>query len=260
MKNKERMDWYLIHSEWLRDWKMFVNNKRTSTAYGSRKSKIKEVGILDPGPITNYMLMDQNNEPKEGLLKSKHYRGVNREVWQQFYNTYGGGPVLRRSELNIYAKEEKERESGEMIDQNKDNPENPLEEESQPVVSNEFDGISQNVGVLMMNKNKGIFSIRRGDRSNEPKYRIMAKPRFGSKSRDSDKTGSISRSNTGIFKHRLNDSRGSGDISPFNSGAKKGGLRSFVESREQSVEKNIKYFTNNLKKDKPGMEFILMTL
>jgi hypothetical protein len=248
------MEWYLIHSEWLRDWKMFVNNKRTSNVYGSRKSKIKEVGILDPGPITNYMLMDENNQPKEGLQKSKHYRGINREVWQQFYNTYGGGPVLRRPELNIYAEDDKNRESADMIEhiKEKDVPDTPLEEESQPIVSNEFDDIAQNVGVLMMNKNKGIFSIRRGDHSNEPKSRIIAKPRFGSKSRDSDKTSSISRSKTGIFKQGLNNSRGSGDISPFNSGAKKGGLRSFIESREQSAEKNVRYFTNNLKKEKPG--------
>ena len=103
MKNNK--EWYLINSDWLKDWKMFVNNKRSAVAYGTRKSNKKGVGILDPGPISNYQLFDHDKKPKEGLEKGRHYRGVNREVWQQLYITYGGGPIIHRNELNIYANE-----------------------------------------------------------------------------------------------------------------------------------------------------------
>ena len=92
---------------------MFVNNKRSANAFGARKSKWSDVGILDPGPITNYLLLDENNQPLEGLIRGKHYRGVNKLVWQQLYNTYWGGPVIRRNEINIYSDEYKETEPSE---------------------------------------------------------------------------------------------------------------------------------------------------
>lgn len=92
---------------------MFVNNKRAANVFGQRKSKCNNVGILDPGPITNYLLLDDNNQPLEGLIRGKHYRGVNKAVWQQLYNTYCGGPVIRRDEINIYSEEYKESEVSE---------------------------------------------------------------------------------------------------------------------------------------------------
>ena len=67
---------------------MFVNNKRSANAFGARKSKWSDVGILDPGPITNYLLLDENNQPLEGLIRGKHYRGVNKLVWQQLYTVF----------------------------------------------------------------------------------------------------------------------------------------------------------------------------
>lgn len=103
--SNEIQEWFIINSEWLKDWKMFVNNKRSTTAYGTRRSVNAEVGILDPGPITNHLLLDSEGKPLPNLSKGKHYRGVNRAVWQQLYDTYGGGPVLIRRELSIYAED-----------------------------------------------------------------------------------------------------------------------------------------------------------
>ena len=37
--NQNNSEWYIINSEWLNDWKMFVNNKRSENANGARKSK-----------------------------------------------------------------------------------------------------------------------------------------------------------------------------------------------------------------------------
>lgn len=123
---------------------MFVNNKRSSTAYGARRSIHKGVGILDPGPITNHLLLDENNNPLQNLVKGKHYRGVNKAVWKQFYETYGGGPVLRRSELSIYSDDFKEssyNELEEVLNENflkKNNAKNYLEDEdAQLVISNQ---------------------------------------------------------------------------------------------------------------------------
>lgn len=122
---------------------MFVNNKRSSTAYGARRSIHKGVGILDPGPITNHLLLDENNNPLQNLVKGKHYRGVNKAVWKQFYETYGGGPVLRRSELSIYSDDFKEspfNDLEEVLNENflKNNAKNYLEDEdAQLIISNE---------------------------------------------------------------------------------------------------------------------------
>lgn len=54
--------------------------------------------------------MTKINKPYPNLEKGKHYRGVNKEVWQQLYVTYGGGPIIHRNELNIYANDYEEQE------------------------------------------------------------------------------------------------------------------------------------------------------
>ena len=42
---------------------------------------------------------------KRGLVLNKHYRGVNKEVWQLLHKIYGGGPTIVRKELDIYCKD-----------------------------------------------------------------------------------------------------------------------------------------------------------
>ena len=39
------------------------------------------------------------------LQLNKDYRGVNKEVWQIFHRMYGGGPVIMRSELDVYSRD-----------------------------------------------------------------------------------------------------------------------------------------------------------
>lgn len=48
---------------------MFVNNKRSKVSAGAWMSEKLEIGILDPGPITNHLLLDSEGKPKEGLVK-----------------------------------------------------------------------------------------------------------------------------------------------------------------------------------------------
>jgi hypothetical protein len=141
--NKNNDEWYIINSEWLKDWKMFVNNKRSTTAYGARRSAKKDVGILDPGPVTNHLLLDDEGIPLPNMSKGKNYRGVNKAVWKQLYETYGGGPVLRRTELSIYADDLKDEEM-EDIDVSSSAIKKHFkayaeDEDTQPAVSNEFD-------------------------------------------------------------------------------------------------------------------------
>ena len=170
--NQNNNDWFIINSEWLSDWKMFVNNKRWDNAYGARRSKNTNVGILDPGPITNNILLDKDNNPLEGLSRGKQYRGVNKYVWQQLYNTYGGGPVLRRNEINIYSKEFNEPEWDEsefaIIDSkaiknyfNKDKQNEIDDGDSQPVVGNELNGVDkQHIKQMMTFKSCKLASKR----------------------------------------------------------------------------------------------------
>lgn len=79
--------WHLIHSEWLKLWHNFKQ------------------GDDVPGLISNHLLLDQDSKPLKGLRKAVDYRGVNRRVWNYFYERYGGGPVIIRHCIDIYSPE-----------------------------------------------------------------------------------------------------------------------------------------------------------
>ena len=60
-KDKIRDHWYMISSDWLFKWKCFVTNKVSKTANQNvvkeiRQSTNSRIGILPPGPISNYTL------------------------------------------------------------------------------------------------------------------------------------------------------------------------------------------------------------
>lgn len=57
-----------------------------------------------PPPITNDALVDPaTGQPRPNLKKIDHYRGVNERVWSFFLSQYGGGPTIKRSEIDLYA-------------------------------------------------------------------------------------------------------------------------------------------------------------
>lgn len=207
--NPENKEWYIISAEWLKDWKMFVNNKRSTTAYGARKSTKKDVGILDPGPISNGILLDEDRNPLPNQSKGKHYRGVNRSVWHQLYDTYGGGPILRRNELSIYAEEYKRPEEDDTeISKtaiNKYFNASPADEESQPIVGDEFEDTSPTISKMMSSKRTGLLEKKRSvEVSIENKISRMKTSHIESRHhKDDKKVGSIPRRN--LFKKRFID-------------------------------------------------------
>ncbi|KAG9394908.1 DUSP domain [Carpediemonas membranifera] len=81
--------WYLIDERWLALWREFV----------ARDSKADP-----PGPISNDTLL-RDNAPRPGLRKLFDYRGVHPRVWSHFHRIYGGGPVIRRSKIDIYCED-----------------------------------------------------------------------------------------------------------------------------------------------------------
>ena len=85
------------------------------------------VGILPPGPISNYTLFENdgivvdktlfgNNsntsirqsptgevaEIREDLVVELDYKTIKKEVWKKFMNIYGGGPPIIREKPYIY--------------------------------------------------------------------------------------------------------------------------------------------------------------
>jgi len=59
--------WYLISSEWLKEWKAFIFNKPGRKAILCSNERI---GVLPPGPIYNHvLLMPDGKTPKSGLQK-----------------------------------------------------------------------------------------------------------------------------------------------------------------------------------------------
>mmetsp|Transcript_92006 Transcript_92006/g.177306 ORF Transcript_92006/g.177306 Transcript_92006/m.177306 type:complete len:514 (+) Transcript_92006:73-1614(+) len=82
--------WYLVDVRWLQDWKHFVTRN----------------GPM-PGAIDNSRLVDrQTGRPRDNLKPVDDYRGVNYEVWVFWHSRYGGGPVIRRKQLDLYAPKE----------------------------------------------------------------------------------------------------------------------------------------------------------
>mmetsp|Transcript_23083 Transcript_23083/g.26463 ORF Transcript_23083/g.26463 Transcript_23083/m.26463 type:complete len:96 (+) Transcript_23083:49-336(+) len=69
---------------------------------GHFKSKIKGVGILDPGPIDNRSLFDQSGKVKPDLQPSD-YVVLEPAIWKFLWEHYGGGPVVKRDQCDIYS-------------------------------------------------------------------------------------------------------------------------------------------------------------
>ena len=59
-------------------------------------------GTLPPGPVDNARLLGKDGKPLPNLRAITHYRGVNANVWTFLYSIYGGGPTLKRRDINIY--------------------------------------------------------------------------------------------------------------------------------------------------------------
>lgn len=74
---------YLISSEWVNEWLKFTQNN----------DKFKE---SPPGPVSNESLekdlvFDENFDK---VKKNMDYYFLTKEVWEFFFNIYGGGPAL----------------------------------------------------------------------------------------------------------------------------------------------------------------------
>lgn len=79
--------WFLVDVSWLQEWKHFV----------TKNSPL-------PGPIDNSRLIDsRTGAPKPNLRPVADYRGVNSAIWAYWQERYGGGPSVKRRELNLYA-------------------------------------------------------------------------------------------------------------------------------------------------------------
>lgn len=78
--------WYLVDCQWLQAWKAFVTRD----------------GPL-PGPISNNQLVDHAGHPRPNLKAAENYRGVNESIWTFWHARYGGGPIIRCGQLDIYA-------------------------------------------------------------------------------------------------------------------------------------------------------------
>jgi len=93
-------NWYLVEASWIQRWRNWVMGGGTG-----REN-------VPPGPIPNKDLLTTASRddgtrqlvPREGLVMSRDFRGVNRLVWRFWVARHGGGPCLRRREIHIYGK------------------------------------------------------------------------------------------------------------------------------------------------------------
>eukprot|EP01137_Pigoraptor_chileana_P037571 Opistho-2@34864 len=80
--------WYLISAQWLNEWHAFKNSK--------------DPNHRPPGPVRNTDMLQADGQPKPKLRAALHYRGIGKEVWEFFVQVYGGGPSIRRANIDIY--------------------------------------------------------------------------------------------------------------------------------------------------------------
>jgi len=78
--------WFLVDVEWLQRWKAWIKGDSPP-----------------PGPMDNHRLLNASGHARDGLEVVTDYRGVNFRMWSFWLERYGGGPEVRRKELNIYS-------------------------------------------------------------------------------------------------------------------------------------------------------------
>lgn len=96
-------DKYAIDMEWFLLWKSFVMNDFSEKYISNCKKNISintAIGVLHPGPITNYSLLEKgvkdcfNKRLKKGLKKNEDYLILNKNLWFFLNINYGGGPEI----------------------------------------------------------------------------------------------------------------------------------------------------------------------
>ncbi|RLN95480.1 hypothetical protein BBJ28_00007272 [Nothophytophthora sp. Chile5] len=88
--------WFLVETPWLDAWMAYVLSDDGDP----------DCPVTRPGPLTNDSLFDRAEfRVKKGLQKTKHYRGVNPQVYALYTELYGDGgakPIVRWT-LDMYA-------------------------------------------------------------------------------------------------------------------------------------------------------------
>jgi hypothetical protein len=75
--------YYVIDIEWFLNWKCFISNDNTEKNLANSKKKIspnKNVGVLPPGPISNYNLFDKNTKEYTAKNLKKGMKKVNNKI------------------------------------------------------------------------------------------------------------------------------------------------------------------------------------
>lgn len=83
---------YVISTRWLSEWVCFVSH-----------------GDVTPGPISNSRLVNKHtNTILKKALFNKHWRPLNKDVWEYLVSTYGGGPsiMVENGPTDLATKEE----------------------------------------------------------------------------------------------------------------------------------------------------------
>ena len=119
--NANDCNYYAVDLEWFLQWKSFIVNDLNEKLLPKKKiCVIKDVGVIDPGQISNRNLFEKNSKfyvtlknLKKGLKKvsiyykvsiqNEDYVVVNEKIWKMFLYNYNGGPeiILKRND-DIY--------------------------------------------------------------------------------------------------------------------------------------------------------------
>lgn len=97
---------FVISMKWSREWTEFIFN-----------------GGKLPGEIDNKCLFDEEGNIKKRLESLRHYKSINKDVWDFLYAQYGGGPAIPRKTNDIYSEEAKSDENGESKEESKEESE-----------------------------------------------------------------------------------------------------------------------------------------
>lgn len=104
INNNISTKYYAVDLEWFLTWKCYVTNDLTEKYVANNKKRIspnKLIGLLPPGPITNYNLYEKGTVDfiniknlKKGLKKNDDYVIVTEFLWEFFIKNYNGGPEI----------------------------------------------------------------------------------------------------------------------------------------------------------------------
>ncbi|CAD8147125.1 unnamed protein product [Paramecium octaurelia] len=79
---------FVVHEEWLKKWQTYLYNSKQILQRNNL------FGYPPPGEITNYLLLDKDQQIIQQKKEGQHFHMITAPIWHILQEIYGGGPTI----------------------------------------------------------------------------------------------------------------------------------------------------------------------